>query len=115
MSAQIVPIEEGWLKHFRDTCDRLSMSEVSRRLSCSTSVVSQIYHKKYPSPITKWRDRFLAEFEPGTVDCPVLGEIERELCSQNRKRPFAATNPQRVRLFHACRVCPNNPDRRVDE
>lgn len=111
MSAKIVRIEEGWLRHFRQTVDQIGGSEVSRRIGCSASTVSQIYHNHYPSPLEKWRDRFLAEFTPGDVDCPILANIPRDVCSFHRKREFAATNPTRVHLFHACQSCINNPDR----
>lgn len=112
MSAKIRTLGgEAWLYHFRTAVDQLGATKVKKRLGCSATTVSQIYNNKYPSPTDKWRDRFLAEFTPGSVECPVLGEISRDACSFHRKREFAATNPQRVQLYHACRSCINNPDR----
>lgn len=44
-----------------------------------------------------------------TVACPVAGELRMHHCLQNQRMPFAATNPQRVRLYRACRAgCPHS-------
>ncbi len=44
-----------------------------------------------------------------TVTCPVLQEIPANRCLEIQNQPFAATNPVRVRLYHACRSgCPNS-------
>jgi hypothetical protein len=45
-----------------------------------------------------------------TVMCPILGEIGRDRCLTEQKRPFAATNSTRARLYHACKTCPNRRD-----
>jgi hypothetical protein len=42
-----------------------------------------------------------------SIDCPIIGEIPLNICVDNQSRPFAATNPMRVRLHRACKACPN--------
>jgi hypothetical protein len=46
------------------------------------------------------------------VECPVIGEIPRQRCIEHQRRAhrFAATNPMRVQLSKACRVCPNRTE-----
>lgn len=103
--------ERDWTDDLQDAVDDYGQSEVARRLGCSPATVHQLRTGQYgASTVAQWKARFRAEFGEGMVECPVLGEITREQCSMHRKRDFAATNPLRVRLFHACKTCKNNPD-----
>ncbi len=105
---------EPWVETLRRAVRRFGLSEVAERLGCSTATVSLLRNGTYSSPIEKWRERVLAEFERDVVDCPVLGEITPEECRFHRTRSFGATNPTRVRLARTCPTCPNNPDCRLD-
>ncbi len=101
-----------WIDDLNAAVDEHGQSEVARRLGCSPATVSQLKKRRYQAgTLAKWRARFEASFGSGMVACPVLGAIGRDTCSFHRARPFAATNPVRIRLYKACQTCPNNPDR----
>ena len=43
------------------------------------------------------------------VECPVLGEIPADRCLLEQRKPQAASSPQRLRLYRACRSgCPHS-------
>ena len=44
------------------------------------------------------------------VGCPILGEISKRACLDHQGRKYSATNPLRVKLFRACKTCPNRRD-----
>lgn len=92
---------------FRRKCADLGQATVARATGYSDSAISQALHGKYQGEL----DNLLAKIEEvygsSTVECPVLGTITLAQCGTHRRRPFAATNPQRVRLFTACQRCPH--------
>lgn len=83
----------------------LGQAEVARRIGKSDSAICQVLAGNYKGN----PDNILAlveeQFGSATVNCPVLGEIPLKRCAENRRRPFAATNPTRVRLYRACKEC----------
>jgi transcriptional regulator with XRE-family HTH domain len=89
----------------KNKCRELGQAEVARRIGKSDSAISQVLSGKYkgdPAIILQ----LVEEVFGGTiVQCPVLGPITLGRCAQERKKPFAATNPVRIRLYKACREC----------
>jgi len=92
----------------RRVCAETSQAEVARRIGYSSSAVCQVLSGDYPKPgnlLTKVEEIYGS----GTVDCPGLGEqITLSQCAAFRKRPFAAINPEWVRMNKACRACNHN-------
>ena len=90
-----------------DAAQRETASAAARAIGYSPAVVSHVLANRYsgdlPAVFAKIRGVWLGE----QVICPVLGEIGRDQCLTHQKRPFAATNSSRARLFHACKICPN--------
>lgn len=84
-------------------------SAVARSLGYSASVVNQVIHNKYPGRMEKVLLRVAEVYGTDTIDCPVMGMITLKRCSAERKKPFAATSPQRVRLYLSCRTCTAHP------
>ena len=80
-------------------------SAVARSLGYSAAVVNQVIHGKYRGRIENVLSRVSEVYGTGTVDCPVMGKITLRRCAAERKKPFAATSPQRVRLYQACKSC----------
>ena len=70
-------------------------------------VISQVLGGKYPGQTGRLQRLVEGYYLGATVDCPVLGELSRAACEHHQVKPFAATNPQRVALFRACRGCPH--------
>lgn len=92
-----------WLDALRKECLRTSQNKTAARLGVSSAMVSQALKGVYKGNIDTLKGRVMGELLGQTVDCPVLGKISRMKCLKSRELPFAATNPQRVRLFKACR------------
>lgn len=92
----------------RRAVDEHGQAEVGRRIGRSASAVNQVLHHKYNGNPARILELVAAEFGSETVQCPVMGEIPLARCTEERNKPFKATNPQRRRLFQACRTCPNN-------
>jgi hypothetical protein len=90
-----------------EAAQRDTASAAARAIGYSPAVVSHVLANRYPGDLSavfaKIRGVWLGEM----VVCPVLGEIGRDQCLREQKRPFAATNSSRARLFHACKICPN--------
>lgn len=79
----------------------------AKRMGYSPAVVTHVLRRSYPGDLTAVFGRIRGAFMGETVECPVLGEIGRDRCLTEQKRPFAATNSSRARLFHACKTCRN--------
>lgn len=92
----------------REKCAELGQAEVARRLGYSPAAINQALQGKYPDP-SNILNRVEEIFGSTTVKCPILGEISLLKCSENRKRPFAATNPLRVQLYRQCKKCGGKP------
>lgn len=92
-------------------CNAATASGVAARIGYSAAVVSQVLARKYPGDITAVFARIRGALMAETLICPVLGEIGTDRCLSEQKRPFAATNSTRARLFHACKTCPNRRER----
>lgn len=78
---------------------------VARATGYSDSAVSQAMHGKYRGSLDNMLARVEEVYGDGTVQCPVMGEISIQRCAAEKRKPFAATSPQRVRLYRACRQC----------
>ena len=92
-----------WLEALKKECRRTSQNKTAQRLGVSAAMVSQVLKGVYRGNTDTLKGRVMGELLGQTVDCPVLGSISRMKCVKSRELPFAATNPQRVRLYKACR------------
>ena len=78
---------------------------VARATGYSDSAVSQALSGKYRGSIERLLQRVMEVYGDGTVQCPVMGEISIQRCAAEKRKPFAASSPQRVKLFNACQHC----------
>ncbi len=78
---------------------------VARAIGYSPSAVNQAIKKKYRGNIENLLQRVAEVYGTGTVPCPIMGEISIQRCAAERRKPFAASSPQRVRLYRACLQC----------
>jgi len=93
-----------WVEVLRRECERSSQRQVAARLGYrSNGVVSQLLRGTFRGSRRDAESRVKRELMCVTVSCPVLGEISVERCRNEKCRPFAATNEQRVALWRACR------------
>lgn len=99
----------AWRQVLQEECDRTSQGKVATLLGYSPTVINQVLKRVYPGNTNKVQAKVEGAFMGVTVDCPVVGTLARNLCIENQGRPFAATNPQRVALYSACRNgCPHS-------
>lgn len=100
-----------WMEVLRTRCAQTSQARVAAEIGMSATTVSQVLAGKYGADLNRVRERVEGALMRRTVECPVLGELPRNQCLDHQGRPFAATNPQRVMLWRACRGCPHREQR----
>jgi DNA-binding transcriptional ArsR family regulator len=86
-------------------CEEIGQAEVARRLGYSPSAVNQALKDTYKGDLTNLLNRVEEVFGSTMVYCPVCGEITLGICARNRRLPFAAINPHRIKLYRECRNC----------
>jgi len=89
----------------KEAVNEHGQAAVARALKYSASAVNQALHGKYRGSLDNLLQRVAEVYGSGMVRCPVMGSISIQRCAAERKKPFAASSPQRVRLFMACRSC----------
>jgi hypothetical protein len=97
-----------WVTVLDEQCKKTSQARVSARLRQpdgfpSPTIINQVIHNKYPGRIDRLQALVEGVYMQHTVQCPVLDEISADQCESHQSRPFAATNPTRVKLYQACR------------
>ncbi|MDX8389178.1 MAG: XRE family transcriptional regulator [Mariprofundaceae bacterium] len=99
--------EETWVNALRKACEKQSQSTVARDISYSPAVVNQVLKGAYKGDLKAVQQAVEGALMKAVVNCPVLGELASNVCLENQRKPFAAINPIRVRLFSACKTCEN--------
>lgn len=100
---------DEWLNVLRQACARRSQRKVAEELGVSPSMINQALKGVYPGDLDRLKRRVEGRYLNQTVNCPILGEIPLDRCQFHQEREFAATNPQRVELYRACRSgCPHS-------
>ena len=81
----------------------------AKRTGIGGSTISQLLSNKYPAATDNQEARVRGAIMHLTVDCPVLGEMGRDVCLKWQAKPFAATSSLRVAMYRACRApCPHS-------
>ena len=93
----------------RKAVAQYGQATVARALGYSVSAVNQVLRGKYKGGLGNVLARVNEVYGTGTIKCPVMGTITIQRCAAERRKPFAITSPQRVRLFKACRTCMVHP------
>ncbi|OHD21249.1 MAG: hypothetical protein A2Y38_05490 [Spirochaetes bacterium GWB1_59_5] len=89
----------------KNKCAEIGQRAVAREIGYSPTAVNQALSGRYRSALTALLARVEELYGVTLVVCPVLGEMTLSRCADNRRRPFAATNPTRVRLYRECKDC----------
>lgn len=100
--------EPVFVTALREACDRQSQALVAKRIGYSPAVVNQVLAGKYKGDLNRVQRAIEGALLGVTVDCPILGPLASNKCLDLQSLPFAATNPQRVKLYKACRKCEHN-------
>jgi hypothetical protein len=99
-----------WIAVLKSECDKTSQAKVAATLRGSSgdnfpspTVINQVIKGKYPGRIDRLQALVEGVYMSSTVVCPVVGEIPSDQCVQYQSKPYAATNPTRIKLYQACR------------
>ena len=98
-----------WIVVLAAECARADATSVARRLGYTVAVVSAVVRNKYPGAMAKVEGRIRGAYMGALVDCPVLGEIERDRCLDEQRLKHFGTSAMRTRIYRACRGgCPHS-------
>lgn len=100
--------EPVFVTALREACERSSQASVAKRIGYSAAVVNQVLKGAYKGDLVRVQQAVEGALLGVTVACPVLGPIASNKCLEIQVLPFANTNPQRVKLFKACKRCEHN-------
>jgi hypothetical protein len=99
---------KDWLGVLRTAVERDGLRKVSAQLGRSKGCISDVLAGKYGASTKRIEERVRGALMDMRITCPVLGEIPPGECQDWQEKPFAATNPERVAVYKACRAgCPN--------
>jgi len=97
-----------WIVRLAQECDRVrSQLAVAKAMNVSATAVNQALGRSYRGRMDLLEARVRGALMRSVVACPVLGDIPTNECMDHQRRKFRATNPLRVRLYRACKSCPN--------
>ncbi|WP_421780754.1 transcriptional regulator [Kiloniella litopenaei] len=97
-----------WIKVLSEECDRSSQRVVCSQIGFSTATLSQVLNNCYPGNMKKVEQAVNDALVRESVACPILGVIQSVQCLENQRRKFSPSSPQALRLFRACKGCPNS-------
>ena len=98
-----------WIQVLAEACDDRSQKAVADQVQYSPGVISTVLSNCYRGDVNAIQKAVEGALMNVTVQCPVAGEIGMQQCQAFQRRPFKATNSQRVMLFRACRSgCPHS-------
>jgi len=98
-----------WMVALAAAADDRGAKLVAASIGYSPSLISAVVNGSYNGSLQHVEKAVREALMRGVVGCPVMGEITGEKCASLQRRKLAATNPQAVRLFRACRSgCPNS-------
>ena len=97
-----------WVQVLATACDNSSQNRVAATLNRSASLVSNVLGKKYSGDMTAVEELVRGSLMHETVNCPGLGQIEKQVCLKWRSRASATLDPinsQYVAMHRFCRGC----------
>jgi|ThiBioDrversion2_2_1062182.scaffolds.fasta_scaffold23815_3 hypothetical protein len=98
-----------WVRVLAEHCDRLGHRATGRLVGYSYGAISGVINRTYPGRFDRVELAVRGTLMHAVVMCPVLGEIPTDMCLSHQKAGWAPHNPQRIRLYHACRSgCPHS-------
>ena len=98
----------AWIAALAAACDDTSQRRVAEAIGYSTATVSLVVRRAYAGDLARIEQAVRVAFMGGTVSCPTLRqELPSHDCVAWQRRPYDGSNHQTVRMFQACRACPN--------
>ncbi len=100
-------MSEDWMTVLREHRDSQGNGPTAKKIGYSPTVVSQVLTGNYKGDLKAIQKAVEGGLMDMTVNCPVIGELPRNVCLLYQRREFAATNHVRVQLSRSCPTCPN--------
>lgn len=100
----------AWVVQLAAACDETTQAAVAGRIKRSASLVSMVLKKTYTGNLEKVRQRCETALAV-CIECPVLGDIDGAACLTWQNKPYNGANHMLVRMFRACRNCPNRKEK----
>lgn len=98
-----------WVLALAAEADRIGQPATAKCIDYSAATVSQVISNSYRGDLRRVEQMVRGALMGAVVDCPVKGEMARNVCLKWQEKPFAATSADRTRMYHACRSgCPNS-------
>ncbi|MBI1214525.1 MAG: transcriptional regulator [Alphaproteobacteria bacterium] len=97
----------AWVRKLAAFCENEGQASVARRMKCSGSTVNMVLKNNYKASLDAIQKRFEMAVKDAVI-CPVLGEIDGGTCLDWQKKTYCPANHHVVRMYRACRSCPNN-------
>jgi len=98
-----------WVIALAAECERSDATSVAKALGYTVAVISGVVRNNYKGSYPKVEARVRGAFMGAMVDCPVLGEIERDRCEREQSLKHFGTSAMRTRVYRACRSgCPHS-------
>jgi hypothetical protein len=107
--------EQPWITVLAEACRAQTQASVAKRIGYSAAVVSQVLKGNYKGDLTRVQQAVEGALMGATVNCPVIGELPRNVCLEYQRREFASTNPTRVQLSRTCPTCRHRRETGGDE
>lgn len=104
-----------WVLVLAEAATAKSATDVARRLDYSTAVVSSVCRNRYAGDLSRVEAKVRGVLMSETVDCPVLGDINRGTCIDEQAKKFFGTSAVRTRLYRACPACQHSLQRQKEE
>lgn len=92
-----------WIAELATMADASGLKGAGARIGYTGSLVSGVLNNKYRGDLVAVEKAVRWALMSLTVECPVLGEIDRLRCLQEQQEPFRATSAYRAQLYHYCR------------
>lgn len=98
-----------WIAELAELAETQGLNACASRLGYSAAVISQTLSNTYRGNLSNVEGKVRGALMGATVDCPVLGQIGRDVCLSWQAKERATTNAMRARLYRACRDgCPHS-------
>lgn len=92
-----------WVEELAMHASSNSAVMTAKKLGYSPAVLSHVFANSYAGDLARVEDKVRGALMGAMVICPILGEIGRDHCLDQQKKPFQATSSIRSKIYRACR------------
>jgi hypothetical protein len=99
-----------WVAELAAYTDAHGAKAAAKAISYSTSAVSTVLNNKADKmDLVRLEQMVRGALMGASVDCPVRGDMARDVCLSWQRKPYALSSSARVEMYHACRAgCPHS-------